>query len=144
MGHVLMPNVTGDQFPGVCSFHGRCLEGLASGPALAARIGRPVAEIPAADPLWELTARYLAYGLSTYVLTLSPRRIVLGGGVMHQTQLFPLVRRALAEVLNGYVDRPELHEGLDGYVVPSALGQKAGLYGALAIAERALAQAANG
>jgi fructokinase len=139
MGHVPLPVIDGDAFPGVCSFHGRCLEGIASGPAIAARAGRPVAEIPADDPVWDLTAGYLAYGLSTFVLTLSPRRIILGGGVMHQTHLLPRVRRKLQEVLNDYVGAPELAERIDSYVVPSPLGQKAGLYGALVLAERARA-----
>jgi fructokinase len=139
MGHVPMPAVDGDQFPGTCDFHGRCLEGLACGPAIAARAGRPVVEIAPDDPIWELTARYLAYGLTGFVVTLSPKRIILGGGVMHQTHLLPRIRRALAEILNGYVVAPELNERIDSYIVPSPLGQRAGLYGALVLAERALA-----
>ncbi len=139
MGHIPMPVIDGDSFPGICPFHGRCLEGLASGPAIAARASRPVPEIPSDDPIWDLTARYLAYGLSTFVVTLSPRRIILGGGVMHQTHLLPKIRRGLAAVLNGYVNSPEIVERIDSYVVPSELGQKAGLYGALVLAERALA-----
>jgi fructokinase len=139
MGHVPMPVLDGDTFPGVCPFHGRCLEGLACGPAIAARTGKPVPEIAPDDPVWNLTARYLAYGLSGFVVTLSPRRIILGGGVMHQTHLLSKIRRALASVLNGYVNAPELATGIDEYVVPSPLGQKAGLYGALVLAERAIA-----
>jgi fructokinase len=141
MGHLPVPTLDGDTFPGVCSYHGRCLEGIASGPAIAARAGRPVAEIPANDPIWELTARYLAYGLSSFVVTLSPKRIILGGGVMHQTHLLPRIRRALMDILNDYVAAPELGPGIDSYVVLSPLGQKAGLYGALVLAERALAEA---
>jgi fructokinase len=139
MGHVPMPSLAGDDFPGICSFHGRCLEGLACGPAIAARAGRPVAEIAPDDPIWDLTARYLAYGLSGFVVVLSPKRIILGGGVMHQRHLLPRIRRALIEILNGYVVAPELGERIDAYVVPSPLGQKAGLFGALVLAERALA-----
>jgi fructokinase len=140
MGHVPMPTIDGDNFLGVCSYHGRCLEGLASGPAIAARAERPVADIPEDDPIWELTARYVAYGLSTFVVTLSPKRIILGGGVMHQTHLLPRIRRALAVILNDYVAAPELGPGIDSYVVPSPLGQRAGLFGALVLAERTLAE----
>lgn len=138
MGHVPMPRIPGDTFEGVCEYHGRCLEGLACGPALAARAGRPVAEIAPDDPIWDLTATYLAYGLSSYVLTLSPKRIVLGGGVMHQRHLLPRIQRALVQVLNGYIQVPQLAEGIVDFVVPSVLDQKAGLYGALVLAERAL------
>jgi fructokinase len=139
VGHVPVPTLDGDSFPGICSFHGRCLEGVACGPALAARAGRPVPEISADDPIWDLEARYLAYGISAALLVVSPKRIILGGGVMHQRHLLPKIRRDLVEVLNGYVDMPELREGIGSYVVPAELGQKAGLYGALVLAERALA-----
>jgi fructokinase len=140
MGHVPMPRLPGDDYAGWCPFHGRCLEGLVCGPALEERCGRPVSELSPDDPVWELTARYLAYGLSTLVLTLSPRRIVLGGGVMRQAQLLPLVRHALVEILNDYVQVPEIQDRIDDYVVLSTLDQKAGLYGALVLAERALAR----
>jgi len=140
LGHVPIPTLPGDDFPGVCPYHGRCLEGVACGPALAARAGRPVADISENDPIWDLTATYLAFGLSSYVLTLSPKRIVLGGGVMHQTHLLDRVRRELVRILNGYIQVPALGEGIADYVVPSLLDQKAGLYGALVIAERALAE----
>jgi fructokinase len=139
LGHVPMPPIDGDDFPGICIYHGRCLEGVASGPAIAARAGRPVVELDADDPIWDITARYLAHGLMTFVVTLSPRRFIMGGGVMRQAHLLPKVRRALQEVLNDYVHVPELIDGIDEYVVPAALGQEAGLYGALVLAERALA-----
>lgn len=137
MGHLPLPSLPGDSFPGICSFHGHCLEGVASGPALSARLGRPLSEVPPDDPVWDLAARYLALGLSSIVLTLSPRRIVLGGGVMQQAQLLPMIRAALVENLNGYLHLPEIEERIDDYVVRSALGQKAGLFGALVLAERA-------
>jgi fructokinase len=139
LGHIPMPPIAGDDFPGICIFHGRCVEGLASGPAIAARAGRPVIELPAEDPIWDITARYLGYCLMTVVVTLSPRRIILGGGVMRQSHLLPKVHRALQDVLNDYVHLPELLDRIDDYVVPAALGQEAGLYGALVLAERALA-----
>ncbi|HVC34578.1 MAG TPA: ROK family protein [Chloroflexota bacterium] len=144
MGHLPVPTITGDDFAGICSFHGRCLEGIASGPALAARCGRPVPEVGPDDPVWDLEAHYLAYGISALLLALSPRRIVLGGGVMKQAHLLPRVRRALVEVLNGYIELPELRDGVDEYVVLSELDQKAGLYGALVLAERARSTAKPG
>lgn len=139
MGHVPVPIVPGDPFPGICSFHGHCLEGVASGPALAARVNKSVAEIPPDDPAWDLEARYLAYGISSLVLALSPKRVVLGGGVMKQAHLLPRVRSAFVDVLHGYVDVPEIVEHVDDYLVLSSLDQRAGLYGALVLAERALA-----
>ena len=141
MGHVPMPTIPGDDFPGICSFHGRCLEGIASGPALVARCGRPLVELSPDDPIWDLTARYIAYGLSAIILVVSPRRIVLGGGVMRQAHLLPRIRRCLVEVLNGYIHLPQLEGGVDEYVVASTLDQKAGLFGALVLAERAQSQA---
>ncbi len=140
MGHVPVPTLPGDTYPGYCTFHGRCLEGVASGPALADRCGRPLAEVPPDDPVWELTARYLAYGLSTFVVTLSPRRIILGGGVMNQVHLLPHIRRYLVEIMNGYVQGDEFARRVDDYIVPAQLGQKAGLFGALVLAEQALAR----
>jgi fructokinase len=143
MGHVPVPYLPGDTFPGICSFHGHCLEGVASGPALSARCTRPLAELPPDDPIWDLAARYIAFGLSSIVYTLAPRRIVLGGGVMQQAQLLPKIRTALVETIHGYLHLPEIEERIDEYVVRSALGQKAGLFGALVLAERALAAPRN-
>jgi len=139
LGHLPMPRLADasgapDPFEGACPFHGRCLEGLASGTALAARLGDPSAT-PASDPVWELVAGYVAHGLAAAVLLLSPERIVIGGGVMErQPHLLPRVRRRLREVLAGYVARPELDEGLDAYVVPPRF-EHAGLAGAFALVE---------
>lgn len=140
MGHLPVPRLPGDNFPGNCPFHGACLEGMVSGPALAERYGRPMSEVPVEDPIWDLAARYLAHGLAGIVYTLSPRRIVLGGGVMRQSHLLPRVRRALVETVNGYLPVRAFTKDIDSYVVESTLDQKAGLYGALVLAERALAE----
>lgn len=137
MGHLLMPDLPGDDFPGVCPFHGRCLEGLVSGPAIARRAGRPGGELPADDPLWPLVAEYLAIALMDYSLVLSPRRIVLGGGVLHQRHLLPLVRAALVRRLAGYLRHPLIIERPEEYVVPAALGDDAGVLGALEVARSA-------
>jgi fructokinase len=140
MGHIRVPrDPARDPYPGGCPYHGGCLEGLASGPAIAARWGVPARELPADHPAWALEAHYLALALAAWVCTLSPQRIVLGGGVMQQTQLFGMVREELARLLNGYIRAPELNEGLDRFVVPPALGARSGVLGALVLAEGALA-----
>lgn len=139
MGHVRVPHDhAADPFPGVCPFHGDCLEGLASGPAMAARWGAPAETLDAGHPAWALEARYLALALHNIVCTLSPQRIVMGGGVMAQPALLPLVRAELTGLLNGYVQAPALLERIDNYVVAPALGDRAGVAGALVLAEAQL------
>jgi fructokinase len=140
MGHLLMPALPGDAFPGACPFHGRCLEGLVSGPAIAQRAGKPAAELPADSPIWDLVAEYLAIALMDYSLVLSPRRIVVGGGVLHQQHLLPRVRSALRRRLANYLSHPLLLDRLDDYVTPSALGDDAGALGALEVAWLAAAR----
>jgi fructokinase len=138
MGHVRVAHDHGaDPFAGACPFHGDCLEGLASGTAMAARWGRPAHELPADHPGWTLEAHYLAQALQGFVCTLSPQCVVMGGGVMDQPQLLARVRRELQTLLHGYIQAPELLRHIDGYVVPPALGRRAGALGALVLAERA-------
>ena len=138
MGHIPIPHDRRrDPFPGCCPFHGDCLEGLASGPAIAQRWGTPAEALPAEHPAWALEAHYVALGLATWVCTLSPKRILLGGGVMQQASLFPLIRVELARWLNGYIRVKELAEYLDQYVIPPKLGNCAGIAGALVLAEQA-------
>jgi fructokinase len=140
MGHIRVPHDrTRDPFPGCCPFHGDCLEGLASGPAMQARWGKAAQDLPTDHQGWALEAHYLAHGLANWVLTLSPKRIVLGGGVLRQAQLFPMIRRELGALLNGYVRATELTRDLDEYVVPPQLGDRAGVLGCLVLAERAFA-----
>ncbi|MCX7839540.1 MAG: ROK family protein [Anaerolineae bacterium] len=134
MGHIRLPHdLTRDPFPGACPFHGDCLEGLASGPALEKRWGARAETLPADHPAWELEAHYLALALVNYICTLSPQRIILGGGVMEQAQLFPLIRREVVQLLNGYIQSPAIIEQIDTYIVPPALGARAGVLGALAL-----------
>jgi fructokinase len=138
MGHIRVPHdLTSDPFEGCCPFHGDCLEGLASGPAMRERWGAPAEAMALDHPAWTLEARYLALALATWVCTLSPRRFVLGGGIMRQSLLFPLVRAELGRLLNGYIRVPALFEGLDQYVVPPGLGDRSGVLGALILAEQA-------
>ncbi|MDI3257141.1 MAG: ROK family protein [Kyrpidia sp.] len=138
MGHVIVRKQAGDLFPGVCPTHGDCLEGLASGPAIERRWGRRGADLPPDHRAWELEADYLAQGLVNYVYALSPQRIILGGGVMRQAQLFPLIRRRVLELLGGYIDRPEILADMDHYIAPPALGSLSGLCGGLVLAMKAV------
>jgi fructokinase len=134
MGHIPVPHDHDrDPFPGRCPFHADCLEGLAAGPALEERWGRPAETLPGDHPAWALEAHYLALGLMAYICILSPQRIILGGGVMQQKQLFPLIRQEVQQLLNGYVQSPAIVEKIDEYIVPPGLGDKAGVLGSLAL-----------
>ena len=138
MGHIRVPHdLARDPYPGGCPYHQDCLEGLAAGPTMEARWGMPAQALPVDHPGWELEAHYLALGLATWVCTLSPSRIVIGGGVMQQQHLFPLVRRELLRLLNGYIRATALMDEIDQYVVPPQLGNRAGVLGAIALAESA-------
>ncbi len=137
MGHLRIPHDReADPFPGICPYHGDCLEGLASGPAIEARWQQRGETLPPDHPAWDLEARYLALGVVNVILTLSPQRVILGGGVM-QAMLFPRVRREVRALLNGYIAVPALTEGLDRYIVPPGLGDRAGVLGAIALAQHA-------
>jgi fructokinase len=140
LGHISLPHDwQRDPYQGRCPYHGDCLEGMAAGPAIGERWQLPAYELPADHPAWALEAHYLALALRTFICTLSPQRIVLGGGVMEQPQLFPLVRQKTVEYLNGYVQSPAILEEIDGYIVPPGLGNRAGVLGALALGMAALA-----
>ena len=144
MGHIRVPHaLERDPFPGVCPYHGDCLEGLANGPSLEARWGQKGALLPPDHPAWKLEVEYLALALVNYILTLMPERIVLGGGVMQQAQLFPLIRARVLELLNGYLAVPEIVAGIEEYIVPPGLGNRAGVLGAIALAEVSEACRAN-
>jgi fructokinase len=133
MGHLRVPREKGDDFKGFCPFHGDCLEGLASGPAIAARWGCPAEELPVDHLAWQLEAEYLAQLAATLTMVLSPRRILIGGGVLRQASLFPRIRKRLAELLGGYLASPAFRD-LETYLQPPALGQRAGVLGALCLA----------
>jgi fructokinase len=137
MGHVRIPhNLEADAFPGVCPYHGDCLEGLASGPAMHARWRQPAEELPDNHPAWALEATYLALAVVNFVCTLSPQRIVLGGGVMARASLFPMIRQRVLALLNDYVQADAIVRGIDTFIVPPGLGTDAGVLGALALAQR--------
>ena len=137
IGHLRIPRIPGDTFEGSCPFHGDCWEGLAAGPAIHARWGRAGDELPSDHEAWAMEARYIAFGLVNLILTLSPQRLILGGGVMQQVHLFPLIRAEVQSILNGYVQLPALLEGIDTTIVPPALGDRAGVLGAIALAQDA-------
>jgi fructokinase len=139
MGHIRIPhNRDHDPFEGTCPFHGDCLEGLASGPAIEARWQQRGQDLPGDHPAWPLEAHYLALGLMTIICTLSPQRVILGGGVMERSFLFPMIRSRVRELLNGYIQTPAIMDQTDAYIVPPGLGSRAGVLGAIALAARAL------
>jgi fructokinase len=139
LGHIRIPRQPGDRWPGACRFHGDCVEGLASGPAIAARAGMAADLIPLDSPVWDTVAHALSQLLHTLVLATAPRRILVGGGVMQaRPELFERMRRQLQESLNGYVEREEIAGAIDAYVAPPGLGARAGPLGALALAADAL------
>ena len=143
MGHVRIPHDVGaDPFAGICPFHGDCLEGLASGPAMNARWLQPAEQLPDDHPGWTLEARYLALALVNFICTLSPERIVIGGGVMSRELLYPLVRRQVVDLLNNYVRAPRI-QSIEDYIVAPWLGSHAGVLGALALAQAATETSAS-
>jgi len=140
MGHLRIPHDrAADPFPGVCPYHGDCLDGLASGRALAERWGAPAEALPPGHRAWDLEAEYLALGLVSVIGVLSPRRIVIGGGVLQHGALLPRIRRRVVALLAGYIAVRQVMADVDTYIVPPALGGDAGVLGALALAHTALA-----
>jgi fructokinase len=138
MGHILIPQATHqDTFEGVCAYHKNCIESLASGSAIQARWKvNDIAELPETHAAWDLQANYLGLGLANYIATFSPKRIILGGGVMHQSHLFPKVRQAVLKHLNGYLKLNKIIERLDEYIVRPGLSDDSGICGAIALAEQ--------
>ncbi len=140
MGHILVKRHESDDFEGICAIHGDCLEGLASGVSIQKRWGMTGSQLPKDHIGWEIEAYYLAQALVNYILILSPERIIMGGGVMKQQHILPLIRKKVQELLNGYIQKDELIGNIDEYIVAPDLGQNAGICGALALAEKALSR----
>jgi fructokinase len=139
LGHMRIPHDRErDPFDGICPYHGDCLEGLASGEAIRRRWGHAGQQL-SDDPVWELEAEYIALALVNLACTLSPQRIVIGGGVAKQPALLPQARRRMRELLAGYLRVPELTEpdAIDRYIVTPRLGDQAGVIGALELARDA-------
>jgi fructokinase len=141
MGHVAVPRYPGDDFPGSCPFHGDCLEGMGSGPAIGERFGRRAEDLAGEDRerAMELAAFYLAAGVRSLTYALAPERVVVGGGLGTMPGLLERARTLLGDQLAGYPGLPE-HASPD-YLVGAELGGMAGPAGALALAEAALADA---
>lgn len=136
MGHILIPHDhTKDPFPGVCPFHADCFEGLACGPAIAGRWGKAPEQLLPSHEAWQLEAEYLASGVLNLVLTLSPQKVIMGGGIMKVPELLFSVRHRVAGLLNNYIHAPAITNGIDSYIVAPSLGDMAGVLGAIALAE---------
>lgn len=134
MGHIMMQQHPNDSYQGHCPFHQSCLEGMASGPAIEERVGKKGQFLSENHPIWQIVAYYLAQAIMDYTLILSPEKVILGGGVMKQTQLFNLIRKSFDEQMNHYVALPNLDE----YIVPCKLKDNAGIMGALLLAKEEL------
>ncbi len=131
-GHVRVQRREGDTLQSVCAYHENCVEGLASGTAIRARYGADAECLTDRDDVWELEADYLAQAIAGYICVLSPQKIVLGGGVMHQKKLFPLIREKVHAYLNGYLVTEEL-QNMERYICPPSLGDNQGILGCLAL-----------
>ena len=135
-GHVLIRKRSDDSYEGKCPYHRTCLEGMAAGPAIEERWGMKAVELADKTEVWDLEADYIAQALVGYILTLSPEMIILGGGVMHQEQLFPLIREKVTQMLGGYLQTEELMD-MEHYIVPASLHDDQGIMGCLELARRA-------
>lgn len=138
MGHIMVKRYDGDEYEGKCPYHKDCLEGMAAGPAIEERWGKKGYELGTDHEAWKVEAFYLAQALANFILILSPEKIIMGGGVMKQKQLFPLIREEVSKILNGYVEKKEVTEMNESYIVPPKLGDNAGLTGAVALGIKAL------
>ena len=136
-GHILLSKREDDTYEGKCPYHKTCLEGLAAGPAIQERWGKRAADLKDDERVWDLEAYYIAQALVDYILILSPQMIILGGGVMHQEQLFPKIRSYVKKMMNGYIKTKEMAD-LDHYIVPASLHDDQGIMGALELGRRAL------
>jgi fructokinase len=139
MGHIIIPKREDDDFKGVCPFHNSCLESLASGPSMMKRWNIESALSLDKNHIgWDLEAHYLAIGITNYILTLSPKKIVIGGGVMKHFDLFSKIRKKVTTILNGYLKTPMIQDKIDEYIIEPTLKDDVGILGAVALAKKAL------
>lgn len=131
-GHIIISKMENDNMESICPYHKNCFEGLANGPALKKRYGKEGDELKNDNNVWELESEYISQALYNIILILQPQRIILGGGVMHQEQLFPLIRQKVKIKLNNYLQTKEL-ENMDEYIVPCSLNDKQGILGSFKI-----------
>lgn len=145
LGHQLIFPEANDPSPdGFCPYHKRCLEGLASGPAIMKRWGMPAQKLPADHPAWVLEASYMAQMCVNAIMSFSPEKIILGGGVMHKELLLPMIREKTLQLLNGYIGSPVINEGMRNYIVVPGLGDNSGVMGAWLLACEVYAHAKVG
>jgi fructokinase len=138
MGHTYVRRHTSDHYEGKCPYHKDCLEGLAAGPAIEERWGEKGIQLAGKQEVWELEGYYIAQALMQYILILSPKKIILGGGVMKQKQIFPFIYENLKQLLNEYIQFPEISTDIESYIVSPGLGDHAGITGSLLLAKQAL------
>lgn len=140
-GHLAIPHdVEKDPFPGICSYHGDCLEGLASGPSMAQRWKQLAERLPEDHPAWDLEAEYIALGLVNLIYAYSPNKIILGGGVSQHPGFHKSVRKKVRNFINGYINSPMVLDRIDEYIVPPSLGNRSGVLGAIAMGMELVAQ----
>ena len=139
-GHILLNRHPEDEKGGICPSHPNCFEGFASGPSIEARWGKKAIELKDDEKVWEIESYYIAQALTDYIMILSPQKIILGGGVMHQEQLFPLIREKVKDMVAGYINTKELQD-IDNYIVPASLHDDQGIMGAIKLGLNALEQA---
>ncbi len=132
-GHILVRRHPSDDFKGACTYHDDCLEGMASGFAMEQRWGIKGDQLSSDHIAWEIEAYYLAQACINAIMAVSPQRIVLGGGVMNQGHLFPLIRKNVSKIVNDYIQSPLIRD-LDTYIVPPGLKDQSGIMGAYALA----------
>ena len=141
LGHILLRPDDRDPAPdGFCPYHKGCLEGLAAGPSIEKRWGKKAYELPPEHEAWDLEAGYLAQMCVNAICAFSPEKIILGGGVMQQKHLFPLIREKTQKLLNGYVQHKAVLDDIDNYIVEPGLGTRSGATGALLLAQEAYAK----
>jgi fructokinase len=137
MGHIFIPqDIKADPYEGNCPFHKNCFEGLASGPAMKNRWGKSPEDLNKDHKAWDLEAQYISFALINYIFTLSPERIIIGGGIMEQKILLPLILTTVKKMLNNYIHMKEIKGNIEKYIVLPSLGKKAGILGALVLAKK--------
>ncbi|MGB5849409.1 MAG: ROK family protein [Ignavibacteriaceae bacterium] len=137
MGHIFIPQDTkADPYEGNCPFHKNCFEGLASGPAMKNRWGKSPEDLNKNHKAWDLEVQYISLALTNYICTFSPERIIIGGGIMEQKNLLPLIHSSVKKMLNNYIHMEEFTDNIEKYIVLPSLGKKAGILGALVLAKK--------
>jgi fructokinase len=136
MGHIFIPqDIKDDPYEGNCPFHKNCFEGLASGPAMKNRWGKSPEDLNKNHKAWDLEVQYISLALTNYICTLSPERIIIGGGIMEQKKLLPLILTSVKKMLNDYIHMEVIANNIEKYIVLPSLGKKAGILGALVLAK---------